>query len=260
MIDTGGRTDEFTSGTGVGDQVVEPYLRRIGVKRIDVLVLTHPHEDHCGGATSLVRHFPVGLALISPVSELSGRDDSGEGTKSGQTEVISPFYTELLRNMCAQGIPVRYAAADDILRLESGIEIKVLAPVETTEETKPNLNNKSLVLKITFGRRSFLFTGDAEIAEQEELIRREAELKADILKMPHHGSRVLLPELVKLADPKAAVISVGAYNTFGHPAQSTIELLNRTGIEIYRTDLDGAVIIQTDGYNLEVRKGKSRLE
>lgn len=260
LIDTGGRTDELTSGTGVGDQVVEPYLRRIGVKRIDVLVLTHPHEDHCGGATSLVRHFPVGLALVSPVSEPSGRDDSvtttGEGTKSGETGDISSSYIALLRSMYAEGIPVRYAAADDTLRLESDLEIEVLAPVETTGETKPNLNNKSLVLKITFGRRSFIFTGDVEIDAQEELIRREAELKADILKIPHHGSRFLLSELVELADPEAAVISVGAHNTFGHPAQSTIELLNRSGIEIYRTDLDGAVIIQTDGYNLEVRKGK----
>lgn len=255
LIDTGGRPDEFTSGTGVGDQVVEPYLRRIGVKRIDVLVLTHPHEDHCGGATSLTKHFPIGLALVSPVLERADHSVR-ENSKNSEGGEISPSYTALLRNMHAAGIPVRYAAADDILRLESGLEIEVLAPEETTEEIKPNLNDSSLVLKIAFGRRSFMFTGDAELDEQEELIRRGSDLKADVLKVPHHGSRLLLPELVELVDPEGAVISVGAYNTFGHPAPSTIEVLNRTGAEVYRTDRDGAVIVRTDGNNLEVRKGR----
>ncbi|MFA4885601.1 MAG: DNA internalization-related competence protein ComEC/Rec2 [Desulfotomaculaceae bacterium] len=255
LIDTGGRTDEFTTGTGVGDLVVEPYLRRLGVNRIDVLILTHPHEDHCGGATSLVRHFPVRLAVVSPVLETPGNGEQ-EKSKSGEGGEISPAYTTLLRKMFDEGIPVRYATAGDTLKLENGLDIEVLSPVEIAEGSHPGLNNSSLVLKLSFGRRSFVFTGDAELDEQKELIRLAADLKTDVLKIPHHGSRFLLPELVELADPEAAVISVGAHNTFGHPAQSTIELLNRTGVKVYRTDLDGAVIIQTDGYNLEVRKGK----
>ncbi len=255
LIDTGGRTDEFTTGTGVGDLVVEPYLRRIGVNRIDVLILTHPHEDHCGGAISLVRHFPVGLALVSPVVETAGNGGLEESKNVDDSE-IDPAYTALLRKMYDEGIPVRYATAGDNLRMESGIDIEVLAPVERAAGSNPGLNNTSLILKLSFGRRSFVFTGDAELDEQKELIRLAANLKTDVLKIPHHGSRYLLPELVELADPEAAVISVGAHNTFGHPAQSTIDLLNRTGVKVYRTDLDGAVIIQTDGYNLEVRKGK----
>lgn len=255
LIDTGGRTDEFTTGTGVGDLVVEPYLRKIGVNRIDVLILTHPHEDHCGGATSLVKHIPVRLAVVSPVLETP---DNGEQKKSKSSEggEISPAYKTLLGKISDEGIPVRYAAAGDTLRLENGLDIEVLSPVERTEESKPGLNNTSLVLKLTFGRRSFVFTGDAELDEQKELIRLATNLKTDVLKIPHHGSRSLLPELVELADPEAAVISVGAHNTFGHPAQSTIDLLNRAGVKVYRTDLDGAVIIQTDGYDLDVRKGK----
>ncbi|NLI12620.1 MAG: DNA internalization-related competence protein ComEC/Rec2 [Peptococcaceae bacterium] len=253
LIDSGGMTGELTTGTGVGDQVVEPYLRRLGVNRIDVLILTHPHEDNCGGAVSLVRHFPVRLAVVSPALETPG---GSERDKSSEGGTVSSAYTELLQKMRDDGIPVRCAAAGDNLRLENGIEIEVLAPLETAEGTKPDPNNCSLVLKLSCGGRSFVFTGDAELAEQKELILQAADLKTDVLKIPHHGSRFLLPELVELADPEAAVISVGAHNTFGHPAQSTLELLERTGINVYRTDRDGAVIVQTDGYNLEVRTGK----
>ncbi len=214
-----------------------------------------PHEDHCGGAISLVKHIPVRLAVVSPLPETPDNDER-EKSKSSVGGEISPAYTTLLRQMYDEGIPVRYASAGDTLRLENGLNIEVLAPVERTAGSNPGLNNTSLILKLSFGRRSFVFTGDAELDEQKELIRLAANLKTDVLKIPHHGSRYLLPELVELADPEAAVISVGAHNTFGHPAQSTIDLLNRTGVKVYRTDLDGAVIIQTDGYNLEVRKGK----
>jgi len=87
-------------------------------------------------------------------------------------------------------------------------------------------------------------------------LRGEADLKADVLKVPHHGSRSLLADLVEQVRPEAAVISVGAHNTFGHPARSTLDMLNAAGVTVYRTDLDGAVIMRTDGNNLKIMQGK----
>ncbi len=251
LIDTGGWREEFLTGAGAGNQVVAPYLRRIGVHRLDVLVLTHPHEDHAGGAAFLVKNFPVGLTLAPPPAVTGG---SGKPQKVKSAEEIPAAFTALVKNMEASGIPVEAARAGDSLTLDSTVHIEILSPGEMSG-SKSNLNNISLVLKMTFKDRTFIFTGDAEVEAQGELLKRGEELKADVLKMPHHGSRTLLPELVEQVKPEVAVIPVGAHNTFGHPAPSTLDLLDRTGATVYRTDLDGAVIVETDGHRLQVRTG-----
>ncbi len=265
LIDTGGRAGELTAGTGIGDQVLEPYLRKNGVQRIEVLVLTHPHEDHCGGAVSLIKRFPVALALVSCLGEenideeYTGEDiaETVSAAISSREEAVSAAYTKLLNKMAARGISVSAAAAGDVIKLDSDLKIEVLSPVETKAgESGSDTNNTSLVIKITYGRRSFIFTGDAEIEEQRDLIREKYDLRADILKVPHHGSRFLLPELLQQVDAEAVVISVGARNTFGHPAYDTLDMLILSGLQVYRTDQDGAVIVQTDGNNLEISRGK----
>jgi competence protein ComEC len=265
LIDTGGRPDEFNTSTGIGDLVVEPYLRKNGVQRIDILVLTHPHEDHCGGAVTLVKRFPVSLALVSYSGEGTYTEEfPGEdmlafngAVKSSQAEGVAPAYLELLHGMTARGIPVEPVTAGDVIKLDSDLKIEVLSPVEVKEgKSGTDLNNNSLVIKVTYGHRSFIFMGDAEIEEQRELVRVESDLQADILKVPHHGSRFLLPELLEQIDAEAAVISVGAYNTFGHPAYTTLEMINLSGTQVYRTDQDGAIIVQTNGNNLEISRGK----
>ncbi|VFU15518.1 ComEC family competence protein (fragment) [anaerobic digester metagenome] len=134
------------------------------------------------------------------------------------------------------------------------IDLRILSPGEM-HASEASLNNISLVLKLTYKDRAFLFTGDVELEAQRKLLERGEELEADVLKMPHHGSRTLLPELVQQVQPEIAVIQVGAHNTFGHPAPSTLELLEHSGAAVYRNDLDGAVIIETDGYGLQVRTG-----
>jgi competence protein ComEC len=251
LIDTGGWREEFLSGTGAGSQVVAPYLRRIGVRRLDVLVLTHPHEDHAGGAAYLVKNFPVILALVPPAALPDG---SGEAPGGETAEEIPAAFTALMKNMEANGIPVEAAGAGDSLALDSMIDLRILSPGEM-HASEASLNNISLVLKLTYKDRAFLFTGDVELEAQRKLLERGEELEADVLKMPHHGSRTLLPELVQQVQPEIAVIQVGAHNTFGHPAPSTLELLEHSGAAVYRNDLDGAVIIETDGYGLQVRTG-----
>lgn len=253
LIDAGGRPGEYNSGTGAGDQVVEPYLRKIGVQRIDILVLTHPHEDHCGGAVSLIKRFPVEMTLVSYDAE----EVSTGPADSSREEGALPAYSELLENMEARGIPVKSAAAGDRIKLDGSLDIEVLSPEETqTVKSGADANNISLVIKITYGSRSFVFAGDAELEEQKDLLRGEADLIADVLKVPHHGSRTLLPDLIEQVQPEVALISVGAHNTFGHPARETLDMLNKAGARVYRTDLDGAVIMRTDGNNLVISRGR----
>ncbi|OPX81101.1 MAG: ComEC family competence protein [Pelotomaculum sp. PtaB.Bin013] len=268
LIDTGGRRDEYQTGTGVGDQVVTPYLRKIGVRRLDVLVLTHPHEDHAGGAATIVKNFPVRMAVVPQMDEVVLK--SQEGLVAGETtavkkkgkndtgEEVPLAYIALLKKMAAGGIAVRAAGAGDVIKLDRETEVEVLYPGLAAGKTISNMNNCSLVLKLTYRQKSFMFTGDVETDAQSGLIQTGADLKADILKMPHHGSRSLLPALVEQVNPEAAVISVGAHNNFGHPAQSTLETLNRDGVRVYRTDQDGAVIFNTDGRRLEVKTGKNK--
>ncbi|MFX4261635.1 DNA internalization-related competence protein ComEC/Rec2 [Pelotomaculum propionicicum] len=254
LIDTGGRPGEFNAGTGTGDQVVEPYLRKTGVRAIDVLVLTHPHEDHSGGAVSLVKRFPVQMVLVSHAVE---EEPSATAADGGREDGVPAAYTTLLDNIEGRGIPVEIALAGDRIALDSDLKIEVLSPAEShTVRSGSDINNSSLVIKVTFGRRSFIFTGDAELDEQRELLRGEADLKADVLKVPHHGSRSLLPALLELVRPEASVISVGAHNTFGHPDQATLNILSAAGTSVYRTDQDGAVIMRTDGNNLEISRGR----
>jgi len=267
LIDTGGRRDEFQTGTGTGDQVVTPYLRKIGVRRLDVLVLTHPHEDHAGGAAAVVRNFPVKMAVVSQMDEVlkslenSGAEETTAVKKKGKNdtgEEVPLAYINLLKKMATAGTAVRTAGAGDMIKLDRETEVEVLYPGLTAGKTISNMNDCSLVLKLTYRQRSFIFTGDVEMEAQSELIQGGADLRADVLKMPHHGSRSLLPALVEQVNPEAAVISVGAHNNFGHPAQFTLDTLNREGVQVYRTDLDGAMLFETDGRRLEVKTGKNK--
>lgn len=265
LIDTGGRREEYQTGTGTGDQVVSPYLRKIGVNRLEALVLTHPHEDHCGGAAYLVENFPIDLALVSPVggnilcyqsepvNQLTG--DAGNGKKKTDDEV-PPAYKALLRKIATSGIRVQTARAGDVLRLEPGISMEVMWPEESGAIEGDGSNNGSLVFRLIYGNSSFIFTGDIEVEAQRKILLSGEDLESDVFKLPHHGSRSLLPELVDKVNPSIAVITVGAHNTFGHPAPSTLDLLYQDGITIYRTDQDGAVIMETDGNRIEVDTGK----
>jgi len=240
LIDTGGWPGELAGAgvKGAGMKVVR-YLRREGVRQIDVLVLTHPHEDHCGGARAVVERVPVRLVVVPPIGE--GLDEP---------------YDRLLSFIREKGIEIMRAKAGDTIRLDSAVKIGVLAPFPPLERDPATFNDQSLVLQITYIEEKILFTGDIEEEGQRRLLQYGAALKSTVLKVPHHGSDSFLPAFYKAVSPEVAVISVGARNRFGQPAPSVIGELERLGARVYRTDRDGAVSVTTDGRNRELKTGR----
>lgn len=245
LVDAGGWKDELLTGRGAGDHVVVPYLHRLGINRLDVLVISHPHGDHAGGVRAVTGSMEVGMVMVSPYG--LGKEDK---TDNG--------YDVLLKEIKAQGIKVHQAKAGELLRIDPKISIKVVSPAEELIGTRSDANNNSLVLLISYLQRTVLLTGDIEVEAEEQLIDKNEFLATEIVKVPHHGSGYFHPDFFSKINPQASIISVGANNTFGHPAEATLEELQGLHCKVYRTDLQGAIILTTDGVKWQVRTGKVR--
>ena len=236
VIDGGGLVG---SPIDVGMRVLAPELRARRRNRVAAVVLTHPHPDHFGGLVTGLDGIEVGELW-----------DSGQG----ELERTGGGYETLLERARSQGVPVLRPDRLCGSRWLGGARIDVLAPCpEANVDRGPNDN--SLVLRIGYGARSLLFVGDAELAEEQELLTRTRDmLGADVLKVGHHGSRTSSSaRFVDTVRPRHAIISVGSRNRFGHPDPLTLSTLVSAGARVWRTDLDGAITVQTDGASLEVR-------
>lgn len=233
-----------------GEDVVSPYLWSRGIRRIDILVATHAHADHSGGIPALLANFrPTELwlganpsaALLEQAARLGVRVVAmrapGRREFSGaRIEVLSPP-RDLL---AARGNPAPGGAASG--NAESG--------GNAAGGHAPG-NNDSLVLRVAFGQRSFLLTGDMERAIELRLLRESAEVAADVLKVGHHGSRTSTTrEFLEAVSPSAAVISAGFQNSFGHPHADVLDRLAARGVTLLRTDTGGLATVRTDGRKL----------
>lgn len=235
LVDAGGRMGGLEEGRVVGDKVVVPYLHRLGIDKLDVLVVTHPHGDHAGGAVAVAEKLSVGAVVIS----------GSEG------------YEELLSHLTPLHIPIFQAGAGQAMQIDDKVEVMVLAPSkEMLAGDKEDFNNDSLVLRLEYNDFSLLLTGDIEEEAQRDILAGGMILQTDVLKVPHHGSRFFAPEFFKVIAPEYAVIQVGANNRFGHPAPETLNALKNTGAQILRTDEDGAIMIITDGHRVSIKKAK----
>jgi len=232
LVDAGGRLGDLDEGRGVGEAVVVPYLHRLGMDKLDALVVTHAHGDHAGGVPPVTEKLHVGALVLSG----------------------APDYGDLLEQLAPLGIPVYRVGAGQALHIDEAVEVTVLAPARKLAAIgAEDLNNTSLVLRLDYGQVSFLLTGDIEEEAQQALLGDRAKLQADVLKVPHHGSRFFAPEFFNAVGPDFAVIQVGKNNRFGHPAQDTLEVLTNTGAEVLRNDKNGAVLFTTDGQDITVK-------
>jgi competence protein ComEC len=243
LIDGGGLVG---SPIDTGERVVAPVLRARRRDALALAVLTHPHPDHFSGLTTGLDGSTVG-----------GLWDTGQGER----EDVGGAYAALLSKLRARGVPVLRPAAFCGEHLLGGARLDVLAPCpESLLERDPNDN--SIVVRFTYGSRSVLFVGDAERTEEADLLRLAPQrLRADVLKVGHHGSLTSSsPKFLAAVGATEAVISVGARNRFGHPGPGTLAALRSAGARVWRTDREGAITVTTDGRSLVVASARRSVD
>lgn len=212
-----------------GDKIVT-YIFSQGYDTVNYVIATHPHSDHIGGIPDIMNNFNV------------------DGFYLTTAESGSNCYKTMLRSVAENGAETHYVQPGDVIANGSELQAEVVAPKTISEEP----NNSSIVLKLTYKNNTFLFTGDAEKSEEDDIWTN---IKCDVLKVGHHGASTSTSKnFLKKTEPKYAVISCGLNNSYGHPTEKTLNSLAKNGVKVYRTDMQGTVVITSDGENISVNK------
>jgi competence protein ComEC len=238
LIDGGGLAGSewaggYRTGIDIGEEVVSPYLWSRGLKRLDVVALTHAHHDHLDGLHAVLANFRVRELWI-------GRDEE------------TPAFESLLAEARARGVAIVHQTQGAQFDWDGTLGEVLWPPVEPSVSEASN--DDSLVMRISDGSVRFLLPGDAQQKVEDLLVEQHAPLEATFLKVPHHGSKTSSTEAFLAAvAPQVAVVSVGEGNAFGQPAENVVERYARASVRFLRTDRDGAVTALTDGQSLSVQ-------
>jgi competence protein ComEC len=214
------------------------YLRDLNVTKIDYLIATHPHEDHIGNMADIIKKYDISL-FYSPKVQST--------TKSFESMIEALKSKNLKINILKAGV--------SSINLGENTTVSVFSPMN--DEKTDNLNNYSPVILIQFGSNKFLFTGDAEKEVEKKILSSNVNIKADVLKLGHHGSSSSTSEeFLRAVSPSMGVISVGKDNSYGHPHKETLTLLKLNKIKILRTDIDGSITLYSDGKSVYEKNKK----
>lgn len=218
------------AGSNSNEKRVVQYLNKLNINKINYAIATHPDADHIGGMESVIKNIHVDNFIMT------------------EDEKDTDTYRDVLDVLESENINIIVPKENMNISLRD-VDIDVIIPNDKYD----GYNNNSIVVKATYGEFKILFTGDMEKEEEEDLILQRIYLKSDILKVGHHGSKTSTSdEFLRIVDPDYAIISVGEDNKYGHPHKEVIKKLEDNNIEIYRTDKDGTIFIETDGSNINI--------
>lgn len=225
-----GKNMLIDAGENEDGQTVVDYIENLGVTKIDYLVGTHPHADHIGGLDDVINSFDIGTVYMP---------DAYSNTKTFESVL------DAIENNNVKAIRAKSGV---YICNEGDLSVKIISPLNSRyDET----NDYSAVIRIVYGKKSFLFTGDAEKGVERDLVSSDEPITADVLKVGHHGSSTSSSsEFIRAVSPSLAVISVGADNSYGHPHDEVIKRFESSDIPILRTDISGTVVVGCDGENI----------
>lgn len=224
-------------------------LRELGAslsffdRQIDLLILTHPDSDHIFGLIEVIERYNIDRILLTGINKKSA------------------LYDEFLKNVRRRAIPIQIAAANSDIEIEPNLLLDILYPFENISGSSPaKANNTSIVARLIYGQNSILLTGDIEAEIEQKILQRYPDLKSNILKVAHHGSKTSSSiDFLNKLKPKIAVIQVGNVNQYGHPNAEIVERLLYNDAKILRNDFEGRIEIAMDSVNAPIFKRKSGL-
>ncbi len=234
LIDGGNNED--------GDMLVK-YLKEQGVEKLDYIIATHPHEDHIGGLDDVLNEFDTDLVLMP---------DKITTTKTFEDFLLAIKNRQDTKNKNGENVTLKKVPKLEEKYNLGNASFVIYAPNSSSYD---ELNNYSIVIKLSFGNNTFLFTGDAEKLSEKEMLDKNYDLKADVLKIGHHGSSTSTSdEFLEAVSPKYAVLSVGEDNLYNLPKKTVMDKFKNNNIPVYRTDEQGTIILNSDGTNITFNK------
>lgn len=235
VIQCGGQSMLIDGGKPEKSSYIYAWLQQHGLSYLDVIVATHVDADHIGGLSGALNYASVGTAYC-PVT-------------TGTTETFQSF----VKYLAQRGKQITVPTAGETFAL-GGAQVQILGPLHRAEDS----NDNSIVLKVSFGATSFLFTGDAERAEEQDLLNAGVNLQSTVLKVGHHGSDTSTSyPFLRAVAPQYAVISVGAGNSYGHPTEAVLSRLRDAGVKTFRTDMQGEITAVSDGQTINFSTAKN---
>ncbi|AUN20432.1 hydrolase [Clostridium botulinum] len=231
LVQTKDKNILIDAGTRKSSDNLISYLKKQHIKKLHYVIATHPHEDHIGGMPKVIEEFEISN-FYAP-------------KKTANTKIFKDMILQLKK----KNLKINVAKKGISLDLSNNSSLDFLAPVKDNYE---NTNDSSAVVKLTHGNTKFLFTGDAEKTSEKDILNSNEDLSSNVLKVGHHGSHSSSSkEFLDKINPKIAIISCGKNNDYGHPHKETMKELNKRNIEVYRTDIDGNIVLTSDGENIK---------